>query len=196
MKRVVFEDLYELSSTMIDEYKNHHGCVSAICHYDIAIGLLSEIIQSDIPIGQINICDYSWNGYDKEYAIHIMDECVYCSPVFGDSGKYLETYSDIAFVHQDCNSKFLRYLDCEKVYEFSVRDLDDEDGYELNDDDVVLCNSSSVTVNKDKLSKPTGFTKTWTTTDGNGLYQYSSYSYHCSNEDMLRTYAKRLDIEL
>lgn len=199
MERIIYEDLHALSSAMLYDALNFSDCVSAICHYDIATALLSELIQSEVSIGQINISDYEWNGYDKEYAVTIMDGYLYCNPIYGmkkdgySKEGYLGTYADVAYVHQDCNSKFLKYLECDKVYEFAVEELDDIDDC---DDEIVTHHSDSVTVSRDMYGTPTGFTKSWCRDNGEGIMQYSSYSYYCSNEHLLRSMARDLGIEL
>lgn len=192
MKRVGFNDLYELSQEMIYQEKKLLHCISAICKYEIATALLSELIRSDIPIGQIDICDYSWNAYDKEFIISIMDGNVYCNPAFDTkNNSYYETYADVAFVHQDCNSRFLKYLDCENVYEFAVREMD-----EIDDEDIVTYHSDYVSVRRDKLGNPIGFTRQWNTNDKNGTLSYRSYSFYCDNEDTVRYMAEQFNIEL
>lgn len=206
MERIIYEDLHALSSAMLYDALNFSDCVSAICHYDIATALLSELIQSEVSIGQINISDYEWNGYDKEYAVTIMDGYLYCNPIYGmkkdgySKEGYLGTYADVAYVHQDCNSKLLKYLECDKVYEFTVDELDDIDDCEEecsdDSDDITTHHSNSVTVSRDKFGNPTGFSKSWFRDDGDGVLQYSSYSYYCSDEDRLRSLARDLDIEL
>ena len=201
MKKINFEDLHELSEEMIYEKKELLNCVSAICKYEIATALISELIRSDIPIGQIDICDYSWNAYDKEYIVSIMDGNIYCNPAFDTkNNSYYGTYADAAFVHQDCNSRLLKYLDCENVYEFSVRDLDEidetDDTCEREGDDIMTYHSDSVSVSRNRLGNPTGFTKQWNTNDKNGTFSYSSYSFYCDNEDAVRYMAEQFDVEL
>lgn len=212
MKRIVFEDVHELATVMLYDALNLSDCVSAICHYEMATALLSEIIHADVPIGQIDISDYEWSGYDKEYAVTIMDGYVYCSPLFGMKKKgyskdgYLGSYADIAYIHQDCNSKLLSRLEYDKAYEFAVEELDgiDDDDCEcsccdhcdLSDDDSFSYHSESVMIHHDKLGVPTGFTKSWNRDNGDGVTQFSSYSYYCSNENMLKSMAQDLGIEL
>ena len=207
MKRIIFEDVHELSAEMLHDALNFSDCVSAVCHYEIATALLSELIQSEVQIGQIDISDYEWSGYEKEYVISLMDGNVYCSPAYRmkkdgyNHDSYLETYADIMYVHQDCNSKILKYIDCDKIFEFSVNEVDDidicSDECECDsDDDIVSHHSDSVTISKDKFGNPTGFSKSWYRDNGDGVSQYSSYSYYCSDEDILRNMAKNLDIEL
>ena len=210
MKRLVFEDVHELSAEMLRDALNFSDCVSAVCHYELATALLSELIQSEVQIGQIDLTN-EWTGYDKEYFVYIVDGCVSCEPAFrsvndGGHNKYLEMAADIMYVHQDCNSKVLKYIDCDKIFEFSVEELDGIDEDEMccsgcadcedTDDEITTHHSNSVTVSRDKFGAPTGFTKSWFRDNGDGVSQYSSYSYYCNDEDILRGMARDLDIEL
>ena len=206
MKRLVFEDVHELSVEMLHDALNFSDCVSAVCHYEIATALLSELIQSEVPIGQIDISDYEWSGYTKEYVVSLMDGNVYCNPAYVTEKRgyshdtYLETYADIMYVHQDCNSMVLKYIDCDRIFEFSVEEFDESDDCEEecldNSDNITTHHSDSVTVSRDKFGNPTGFSKSWFRDDGDGISQYSSYSYYCNNEDILRSLAKDLNIKL
>lgn len=226
MRRLFFEDVHELSNKMIHDVLRGSECVSAVCHYELATALLSELIQSDIPIGQIDISDYEWSGYDREYMVTIMDGNVYCNQAYGrkvdgySKDEYIESSSDIVYVHQDCNSKILKYIDCDEIYEFSIYDVDDFDDFECDcfkcghencscdgfctdedddnddEDETISYRSDSSTVSKDKNGKPTGFTRSWSITDEDGTYQSTTYSYYCSDEDMLRKAAKNFDVEL
>lgn len=210
MKRIIFEDVHELSIEMLHDVLNFSDCVSVVCHYDMATALLSELIQSEVQIGQIDLT-HEWTGYDKEYFVYIVDGCVSCEPAFrsvcdGGHDKYLEMGADIMYVHQDCNSKVLKYIDCDKIFEFSVEELDGIDEDEMccsgcadckdTDDEITTHHSNSVTVSRDKFGTPTGFTKSWFRDNGDGVSQYSSYSYYCNDEDILRDMARDLDIEL
>ena len=204
MQRIVFEDVHELSAEMLHDAIHFSDCVSAVCHYEIATAILSELIQSEVSIGQIDLTN-EWTGYDKEYFVYIVNGCVSCEPAFrsvSDDGhdKYLEMGADIMYVHQDCNSKVLKYIDCDKIFEFAVNDIDEVDDYEDecsdDSDDIVTQHSDHVTVSRDKFGNPTSFSKSWFMDDGNGISQYSSYSYYCNNEDRLRSLAKDLDIDL
>ena len=213
MKRIIFENVHELSAEMLHDALNFSDCVSAVCHYEIATALLSELIQSEVQIGQIDLTN-EWTGYDKEYFVYIVDGCVSCEPAFrsvndGGHDKYLEMGADIMYVHQDCNSKLLSRLEYDKAYEFAVVELDEIDDYEddyecsccdhcpdMEDDDLIEQRSDFVTVSRDRHGNPTGFSKRWFRDDGNGVSQYSSYSYYCNDEDRLRSLARDLDIEL
>lgn len=201
LERIIFKDIHDLATRMIDSYYDGEDCVSAICHYDIATALLSELIKYDLPISQIDIGDYEWNGYDREYQVSIMNDKIYCNPsfVYKKDGysrdRYLDTWANVIYIHQDVNSTMLKHIECDVICEFAIEDLDDVED-ENCDDNITTYQSDSVTISRDKSGNPTGFTKSWTTTDKDGLYQYNSYTYYCSNKDMLKNFAQILDIDL
>ena len=204
MQRIIFDDVHELSVEMLHDAMHFSDCVSAVCHYELATAILSELIQSEVSIGQIDLTN-EWTGYDKEYFVYIVNGCVSCEPAFrsisdGGHDKYLEMGADIMYVHQDCNSKVLKYIDCDKIFEFAVNDIDEVDDYEEecsdDSDDIVTQHSDHVTVSRDKFGNPTGFSKSWFRDDGDGVLQYSSYSYYCNDRDRLRSLARDLDIDL
>lgn len=229
MKKLLFEDVYELSNEMLDDATHFSDCVSAICHYEMAAALLSELIQSGVTIGQININDYEWDHYDREYLVSIMDGSLYCSPIYGrkkdgySRDGYLETYADVVYIHQDCNSTLLKYLDCDRIFEFAVEELDevdfDEDielSFDLDfecdgdckrcvlsdnnddeeDEESFYSSSVSVNISKDESGNPDGFTKSWSTTNEDGTFQFTSYTYHCNDRDMLKIMADKFDVEM
>ena len=210
MQRIIFDDVHELSVEMLHDAIHFSDCVSAVCHYELATAILSELIQSEVQIGQIDLTN-EWTGYDKEYFVYIVDGCVSCEPAYrsvndGGHDKYLEMAADIMYMHQDCNSKVLKYIDCDKIFEFAVEELDGIDEDEMCcsgcadcediDDEITTHHSNSVTVSRDKFGTPTGFTKSWFRDNGDGVSQYSSYSYYCNDEDILRDLAQDLGVEL
>ena len=210
MQRIIFDDVHELSVEMLHDAIHFSDCVSVVCHYELATAILSELIQSEVSIGQIDLTN-EWTGYDKEYFVYIVDGCVSCEPAYrsirsGGHDKYLEMGADIMYVHQDCNSKILKYIDCDKIFEFAVEEFDESDEDEMccsgcadcedTDDEITTHHSNSVTVSRDKFGTPTGFTKSWFRYNGDGVSQYSSYSYYCNDEDILRDMARDLDIKL
>lgn len=201
MERLIFKDIDDLAARMIDSYSDNEDCVSVICHYDIATALLSELVKSDLSICQINIHDYEWNRYDKEYQLSIMDDKIYCSPAFVYSkdgyskDTYLDTWANVVYIHQDSNSAILKHIECDDIYEFAVEDLDDIEPCEY-DDEIVTHHSDFATVSRDQFGKPTGFSKSWYRDNGNGITKYDSYSCYCNDENLLKEMARKLEIEL
>ena len=73
MKRIVFYDFCDLADCMIDKAKNEVD-VSAICHFEYASSLLHELIKKNCMVSSIDISDYSFDGYDREYLISLNRE--------------------------------------------------------------------------------------------------------------------------
>lgn len=131
LNRVKYDSLSDMANAMCHCY-DHVDIVSAIASYDISVLLLSELIKHNIPIGQLIIWDESYNDYDKEFQITIMDNAIYCCPIFAriqdgyKLDRYLDTYGDVMFVHQDCNSSMLKHIESKYLFEFSINNIDDE----------------------------------------------------------------------
>lgn len=201
MERIIFKDIHDLAARMIDSYYDGEDCVSAICHYDIATALLSELIKYDLPISQIDIGDYEWNGYDREYQVSIMNDKIYCNPsfVYKKDGysrdRYLDTWANVIYIHQDVNSTMLKHIECDVICEFAIEDLDDVED-ENCDDNIATYQSDSVLISRDKSGKPTGFTKSWSDSDEADIYSHSSYSFFSDNEEAVRYMAEQFDIDL
>lgn len=215
MKRFVFEDINDVATTMVAKVHNGTCAVSAICHYELATAIAEELVREGCNIDFAEIYSYEYNCYDREYAVTVHadhEENIFVSvdPLYRDD-KYLFHYSDVIYVHQDCNSKLLKHVDAEELYEFAVGELDEEDtdkdemccdcceeceDTDDEDDNIITHHSDSVTVSRDKFGNPTGFTKSCFMDNGDGISQYSSYSYYCNDEDILRDMARDLDIEL
>lgn len=201
LDRIIFNDIDDLATRMIDSYYDGEDCVSTICHYDIATTLLSELIKKDLTICHIDIHDYEWNRYDREYQVSIMNNKIYCSPAFAYSrdgyskDSYLDTWANVVYIHQDSNSAILKHIECDDIYEFAIEDLDDVED-ENCDDDITTYQSDSVIVSRDNSGKPTGFTKSWSDSDEADIYSHSSYSFFSDNEEAVRYMAEQFDIDL
>lgn len=192
MDRIVFGDVEELVGKMLcDIDKTSYGFVSVFCHYDLAVELIRELIFNDIAVGRVNINDYSWNLYDDEYEIAVRDNLIYCNPAFSKERGYLYACPQVAYVHQDCNSKILKHIDCENMYEFAISDIDEEydEDTDCDGDCDLCCDTDSLTIVRDKTGKIVGINKSWS--DGHASYYYSYYS---DNEDDLIDLARNLDI--
>ena len=199
MIRYNFIDIKDFTDMLVSREYDEISSLSVICHYDVASALIEELIRTDLTIGSIDIGSASMTGYGKEYIITILDGCIYCECAYGvkDNGfpedRYLSLCSDVVYIHGACNSKILKYIECKQIYEFAISDMDDD--FEFDGDDLTEYHSESSTITKSKDGDVTGFTKSWST-NTDGVFQYSSYSYHCDNANMVRNMAEKFDIEL
>lgn len=130
MNKVIYDQISDIAITMHRCHK-YIDMVSAIAPYHIAKSLITELSKLNIPIGSIVIFDSDYSGYDKEFQVTIMDDMLYCGPIFARKkdgyrhDRYLDTCGDIVLIHQDCNSAMLKHIDSNIKYEFAVRSIDD-----------------------------------------------------------------------
>lgn len=192
LKRIVFEDINDIVQEMIGKLHDGADVVSAVCFYELATAIAEELIREDCSLDFAEIWDYEYNHYDKEYAVVASRDSegnmfVEVEPIYRNDG-YLLHYSDVAYVHEDCNSKLLKHLDAEEMYEFAVSWVDDEDP--------VPGMSEYTHVSRAVDGSPTGFSKSWYSTDDTGKSSYTSYSFISDNKNLLEKIAESWNIKL
>ena len=118
-----------------------------------------------------------WNGYDKEYILTITLDGIYVEKMWVENLKnnqsgYLQDKTTITFVHADCNSKVLKYLEAKQIYEFSV------DIFDMNDEDEF----DEYEFNSDDTDDTVGFSISYTGGDS----EYKSFSFYSSDRELVR----------
>ena len=207
MKRIEFECICELAELMESYIENtsedDYPIISAYAKYDEAKLLVETLIRLGNPIdGIIELEDYMMSHYNKEYIIYLTEDGINVEKIHHEDCYYYGG-GDISFVHEDCSSKILDYIESKTIYEFGVGECDDEDYEEECDCDDCSCNyvdkdtdeSESTHISRDEDGVPLGFNKTWSTTK-DGVHCYSSYSHYNSNVDMLRSIASDFGVRL
>ena len=185
MDRLGFGCICELAEIMnnyiaTNASENEYPIVSAYANYDEAKALVEMLIRFGNSIGDIiELEDYEMSHYNKEYRVSLTVDGVACEKIFCEDC-YYDSDEDIAFVHEDCNSKLLTHIDSDAIYEFGI--VSDED-YE-EDCDVCCCECDDGAF---ELTENThGFTVN--NSDENGYYSYSFYS---TDKDLVAEMAKR-----
>lgn len=135
MKRRLFDDYSYLANAMVAK-ADDDIFVSAFCHYHHACKLIQSLIRDhSLTIDGIELNSPDSNGYDKEFQVSLYNGSICCYPIYRtvhegyQKDGYLETWSDAAFIHEDCNSKILRYIesyDSDNFYEFAIHDDTDD----------------------------------------------------------------------
>ena len=135
MKRLEFNDIYEVMDVMSESYDNLcdsdlYPVITAYGKYDLIKELLEEFLADGFEIsGDICLETPDSTGCDKEFVLYLNEDGVSVCKIF-DYGKYLSDYPDVAFVHEDCNSKLLKNIESRMIFEFTFDedcDFDDED---------------------------------------------------------------------
>ena len=162
MKRIEFEDIYDLAEIM-DSYvmsntsEHEYPIISAYVDYKLAKSLVEILISMGNSIGAIlELEDYEMSHYDKEYCVYLTEDGITCEKIFND-GSYYNGGGDISYVHEDCNSKLLRHIDSKTIYEFGVNE-DDCDECECTykkDEKPATTSSTTYRVNGKEVDKDT-----------------------------------------
>lgn len=141
MKRLEFNDIYEIMDVMSESYDNLcdsdlYPVITAYGKYDVIKELLEEFLADGFEIsGDICLETPDSTGYDKEFILYLTEDGVSVCKAF-EYGKYLNDYPDVAFVHEDCNSKMLKNIESKLIFEFTFDDEHDEkDDDEFDNDD-------------------------------------------------------------
>lgn len=144
LKRLEFEDVSHLAETMIamlGDVDDDYPVITAYGNYDVIKELLEELIADGFGIvGSICLEDIDSSGYDKEFVLYLTEDGVSTYKIFNGE-RYLNETSDIAFVHEECNSKILDYIESKFVYEFGYEE-DEDDEYDCANcdlDDCIRC---------------------------------------------------------
>ena len=209
MKRLEFNDIYEVMDVMSESLDNLcdsdlYPVITAYGKYNVIKELLEEFLADGFEIGgDIYLETPESMGYDKEFALYLTEDGVSVCKIF-ENGKYLNEYPDVAFVHEDCNSKMLKNIESRMIFEFAFEykhDDDDEDEFD-NDDlccddcDCYECDnrirSNDIKCNETVADKLVEYSKDddgdlhgFTVSKGDGD-SYMSYSLYTSDKLSLR----------
>ena len=128
MNRLDFDCPFDLADTitaLLGDIDDDYPVISVYGKYDVIKDILEDLIMSGVSIAnEIELQDYDVSYYDKEFALYLTKNGVNVEKVWND-GTYYYGSADISFIHEDCNSKLIKYVDSNTIYEFGY-DEDDE----------------------------------------------------------------------
>lgn len=113
MKQLFYKDIEDLCLSLSELYdevydNNEFLDITIVAKYDIAKQIISEFIYYDFTLYDVELESPDLGSYDCEYYISLMsNKQIYCEKAIGKDGSYLIDESNIAFIHEDCNSKIL-----------------------------------------------------------------------------------------
>ncbi|MBC5688202.1 hypothetical protein H8S37_04565 [Mediterraneibacter sp. NSJ-55] len=193
MKRIIFEDAYNFADRVHDDYTlNDYDDVLVVAKYDKAKEVLRELVHYGHDIEFAEFYDSDWNGYDKEFYLYLSDEGISISPAFGfkKDGYSKDTYliigADKTYIHEDCNSAIIKYIDCDDIVEFGYQDneIDNNSGDTTENDCIVDTVSTIIYKTDDGVIH--GFSRSWNNTDENANFYHPSVTYFNDNIDELK----------
>ena len=137
MNRLDFDCPFDLSDTitaLLGDIDDDYPVISVYGKYDVIKDILEDLIASGVSIAnEIELQDYDVAHYDKEFVLYLTTNGVNVEKTWND-GSYYYGSADISFIHEDCNSKLIKYVDSKTIYEFGYDDEDDDCGCDECDD--------------------------------------------------------------
>ena len=146
MNRLDFDCPFDLADTIAalsGDIDDDYPVISVYGKYDIIKDILEDLIMSGVSIAnEIELQDYDVSYYDKEFALYLTKNGVNVEKIWHNDTYYYGS-ADISFIHEDCNSKLIKYVDSKTIYEFGYDEDEDEcdcdecddsedDGYTVN----------------------------------------------------------------
>ena len=147
MNRLDFDcpfDLVDTITALLGDINDDYPVISVYGMYDVIKDILEDLIASGVSIAnEIELQDYDVAYYDKEFVLYLTVNGINVEKIWHDDTYYYGS-ADISFIHEDCNSKLLSYVDSKTIYEFGY------DGDECDDEDECSCDECECTCKKDK----------------------------------------------
>ena len=146
MNRLDFDYPFDLADTitaLLGDIDDDYPVISVYGKYDVIKDILEDLIASGVTIAnEIELQDYDVAHYDKEFVLYLTVNGINVEKTWND-GTYYYGSADISFIHEDCNSKLIKYVDSKTIYEFGYDEDEDEcdcdecddsedDGYTVN----------------------------------------------------------------
>ena len=128
MNRLDFDCPFDLADTitaLLGDIDDDYSVISVYGKYDVIKDVLEDLIISGVSIAnEIELQDYDVSYYDKEFVLYLTKNGVNVEKIWHNDTYYYGS-ADISFIHEDCNSKLIKYVDSKTIYEFGY-DEDDE----------------------------------------------------------------------
>lgn len=182
MERIEFDDPFKLADTigaLLDDISDDYPTISVYGKYEVIKDLLEALIMSGKSIAnEIELQDFDIAHYDKEFSLYLTNDGINVEKEFED-GHYLWTYADISFVHEDCSSKLLPYVNSEIVYEFGYQndsDDDTDDEFYYDDCDLNECLHCGNQLDYEEINEDGMHGFTAEKSDGDSYMRYSLYT--------------------
>lgn len=139
MNRLDFDcpfDLVDIITALLGDIDDDYPVVSVYGKYDVIKDILEDLIMSGVSIAnEIELQDYEVSNYDKEFVLYLTKNGVNVEKTW-NNGTYYYGGGNISFIHEDCSSKLIKYVDSKTIYEFGY---DEEDECECNDCSECTC---------------------------------------------------------
>ena len=155
MNRLDFDYPFDLADTitaLLGDIDDDYPVISVYGKYDVIKDVLEDLIASGVSIAnEIELQDYDVAHYNKEFVLYLTTNGVNVEKTYDvESDTYLSGSADISFIHEDCNSKLIKYVDSKTIYEFGY---DEEDGCDCGCDECDDSDDDGFTINGKPATK-------------------------------------------
>lgn len=161
MERLEFDcnyDLVDKIGAILEEIDNDYPVVSVYGKYDVIKTLLEDLIVEGFSISsEIQLEDYEISHYDKEFVLYVKPSEVSVEKVFAGDTYYYGS-GNVSFVHEDCSSTLLKYIESDKVYEFGYSENCANDNESCDDEFCCDCCKSNQNTEYSVKTDDNGYT--------------------------------------
>ena len=161
MDRMIFNTYNELAEYILTKASDGYNITSTLFVGD-AMELLRTLIQyEEIDIGEINISQPEYNGYNKEYYISLSNDMILNVQAAQVDNGYIFAEPDIMLIHGDASSSIIKTMNLDDCIEIYIRDSvsgDDiyNEDYNYNENDVLDTLFDNAELIKDSTGEPIG----------------------------------------
>lgn len=178
----------EFNETIIDleDSKNY---TEVVANYDKAKAIVAELVYYGYELYNIELVDPSFDAYDGEFSICVIDGKIFCNRIKEDNGEYIQSSPSIVYFMDDVNHKSVKAYE-EAVFKYIV-EIDDNDGFyecdgncedcELTNETMLSSDDPEVRIDEDEDGIH-GFTVS--KSDGDTCSSYSFYSSDILTKDL------------
>ena len=115
-------DLVDTITALLGDMNDDYPVISVYGKYDVIKDILEDLIVSGVSIAnEIELQDYDVAHYDKEFVLYLTTDGVNVEKTWHEDVYYYGS-ADISFIHEDCNSKLIKYIDSKTIYEFGYNE--------------------------------------------------------------------------
>lgn len=196
-----FESYEDLAFEVVEKMQYVTDGIDIVGFYDDAREIIRELVLTGAcTIGSMELHDPEWSGYDKEFYITVSkcfdDEwTIWCEPAMRENEtEYIYGEADICYLLDNCSSRIIPRIKSSVLYETSIVD---EDGEFECDGDCTNCDLNEDFGDAMKIQKKSKTEKIKMDDDMKGFtvstsddYGYSSFSFHSTDEDLVRRMLK------
>ena len=158
MNRLDFDCPFDLTDTitaLLGDIDDDYPVISVYGKYDVIKDILEDLIMSGVSIAnEIELQDYDVAHYDNEFVLYLTTNGVNVEKTYEvESDTYLSGSADISFIHEDCSSKLIKYVDSKTIYEFGYDEDDECDCDECDDSEEEGFTINGKPVSKEEFDK-------------------------------------------